>query len=101
MRDAKAASLADRVSMNSGMFANGFAGSVHDLATLRHFVGAIFMIEIAIDELRVLTIGDETYLLRLLLVGGVEVRIASDLAHFALEHLAEREVSARKLVLSQ
>ena len=83
------------------MRSDRLTGRVYDLAVLRQFRRTIFVLEISVDELRILSIGNKTDLLRLLLVGGVEIRIACNIADLAFQHLAERKVRTRKLVLSQ
>ena len=71
-----------------------FAGGVYDLTRSRHFIGAIFVIEIAIDKLRVLPVGHEADLLRLLFLRRVEIRIACDIADLALQHVTEWKIRA-------
>src|SRR4029079_12336519 len=100
--DSDTTSLPDRVAMNSLVMPDDTTVRVNNLARARQTFGRVLHFEITIDKARVITIWNETDLLRLLLLRNAgESMLPSRIASFGFRHLAEREQRARQLCLRQ
>src|SRR5205085_5260544 len=97
----EAAPLPDRVAVYAVVMADDAPPRVDDLAARGPLVFPPLGFQVALDEARVVAVGHESNLLRLLLLRDVEVVPPRDLAHFWFRHLAEREQGARELILRQ
>src|SRR5689334_19758966 len=94
-RDAQSLSLANGVKLNAVVLPEHAPVNVHDVALmLLHEIRLL-------EKLPVVLVGHETDFHALLLVGGLELTIARDLARVTLRQFAEREHRAGKLLLFQ
>src|SRR6266404_3848409 len=87
--------------MYAGMFADYFATRAHNFTRTRQAFGLIFGGEIAIDESRVVAIGNKTNLLGLRLVSHSEFVAPRGVSCIGLGHLTQRKHRTRKLILRQ
>ncbi len=99
-RNAQAAPLADGEVMNAGMPADHFAIGGDDFPARIGFRRAL-LLEIAVDEGRVVAVGDEANLLAVWLRRGRYAEFTRQFAHLRFLHAAQRKARARELLLLQ
>src|SRR5580658_2739366 len=86
--------------MQAGVAAEKFAGSRDDVAGF-FWQFTSLLVQIAFDELHVVSRGDKTNFLAFGLFGDRYMQAAGDFADFVLRKFAEREIGAGKLFLRQ
>src|SRR3989442_8121509 len=93
-----AAALTNGIAMQTRVLADDPSVRRRDLASADSQV-AHLVPPVILNKPSIVAVGHETYLLTLGLVGGFKSKLSRDVTHFALGHLAQRKLRARKLFL--